>query len=590
MRDKKDIIFFIAIFFVIVFKIKLLLDSPLALNVNTGFDDLLQIKNSLSIVSGDWLGKEYFFTTMAKNVSYPFFLAISNFFNLPYGFSYGIFISISCLIFLKAIAPIFNSRIKLFFIFIFIMFVPISFDATYRIYRNSLVPWSVLMILSSFIAIYIRREYNIKKLIPWSIIGFFALGFFWYLREDSIWITPFFIVVIPIFFTSYYLRSGQIKKVLIKTLVIVFPLFGIGVFGSLISFKNYQEYGIWAVNDRTATEAPKLMSLIYKIDDGSNTDKDVWASRKSFELAIDASPTLKKYEEIILSSYGLWAGDEADIKGDISYWALRFAFEEDGLYHNNAEKTNEVYKKSYSELQDAFEKGILKKKKGIYLSSQTGAFQLSDFRQTLAMSLPVTKEFLSYTNTSLSENYLNYSSLSNSDLIYFENILNTNLPRTDEQLLNLELPINYENYSLDLASVDNEVVLVNNNIKRSRKNSFQIQNTITSFYIKLSPLLVIVSFLGYLILIFDIFNIKNRFSLEIFLIITGCVLLGFVNIFVVVLFSRWLASEPTSYIFGYYASSSYLLYSLAMLLGMFYFFEVISKLKFFKKFIFSKIS
>ncbi|MCB4964878.1 hypothetical protein LGW27_10315, partial [Streptococcus mutans] len=64
----KKILFYILLCFIGICRIALLRSASWELNTNTGYDDLLQLKNAISIASGNWLGKTYSYISMTKNV------------------------------------------------------------------------------------------------------------------------------------------------------------------------------------------------------------------------------------------------------------------------------------------------------------------------------------------------------------------------------------------------------------------------------------------------------------------------------------------------------------------------------------------
>ena len=570
MKKKKDVLFIIALFVISLYRLKLLKESSWELILSTGYDDIMQMKNAVTMTAGDWLGGSYFYTSMAKNVGYPLFLAIGQWLNISYGFLYGAVIIFASLIFVKAISPIFSSRKLLLLIYVIILFAPINHEAFYRIYRNALVPWFFLLVLSCMIALFIRHKEKVSKQIPWSIGAMTSIMYFWILREDSIWIFPFvFTASIMIIIVNLPLVWRQRREFIHKTLLALLPLSGIIAVSIITSAINYSHYGIWAMNDRTQTYAPKAMSLIYRIDDGRTKDKDVWASRESMRLAINESPTLRKIGDRVLASYNLWAGgEELELKGDISQWSLRFAVEEEGYYHGNARKTNTFYKKVYEELTEAFRSGKLHKKSGIYLSSQTGAFHISDFLQSTYMALALSRKISNYCNTQVSDGYLTYQDFSETDLTFFENILNTDLPRTSNQLTNLDVNKKYNDYDLNLTTFNNISQKNNEYILSNRKKTQKKENLITTIYQIFSYICLPLSFLGYYFLILDIVKQRNlRQSMTLFLIMTGAALSAFLNIFLVCLFSRWITTDLNSIIYGFYASAAYLLYTITMLIG-----------------------
>lgn len=66
---------------------------------------------------------------------------------------------------------------------------------------------------------------------------------------------------------------------------------------------------------------------------------------------------------------------------------------------------------------------------------------------------------------------------------------------------------------------------------------------------------------------------KNQALLAYFLLMTASFLASFLNIFIVTLFSRWIMTDTSSMIYGFYASTAYLLNTVFVLfacLALFY--------------------
>ncbi|MCB4994759.1 hypothetical protein LGW00_02130 [Streptococcus mutans] len=584
---KKSTLFYIILCFIGIFRIALLRSAPWELDANTGYDDLLQLKNAISIASGNWLGKTYSYISMTKNVGYPLFLALTQLLNIPYSVLYGLLISLSSFSFIKAIQPVVKSKKLLLLIFFVIIFTPINHGAFYRIYRNALVPWVLLLIISSYIAIFIRRRNRLSLFLPWTILAFFSIMYFWTLREDSIWILPFILVAaITIIITIVILYKKDLHEILLRSVLVLLPLIGIVVSNVWVSAINYSYYGIWGVNDRSDTAAAKAMSLIYKIEDNQTTDSNVWASRKAFELAIKASPSLRTVGNTVLASYGLWAGKNTDIKGDIAQWAFRFGVEEEGYYHGNGKKTNALYKAIANELGEAFQKGRLKKRDGIYLSTQTGAFHWKDISQSMTMSLDLTNKMFHFYNTNLSSGYIDYPNLTETELISYEDMLNTSLPRTNDQLSAVGITKTYSDYDVNLTSLSNHYQQLNASIFRRRNYYINFQEKLIKCYQVVSYFMFPLSFLAYLILIIDGF--RHQFTannLSKLIILSSLLLTGILNLFIVSLFSRWIDPNTDSFIYGFYAPSAYLLFNLFMCMGGIVLFEKLCSSRMLKNFL-----
>ncbi|MET3557519.1 hypothetical protein ABID29_000629 [Streptococcus rupicaprae] len=568
-KIKRHYLFWGVLIAVAIYRIALIAGSPWALFVTSGYDDTMQMKLGASMAAGEWMGEKYFYTTLVKNVGFPFFLALGKWLHIPYGVLYGILIAGASYLFIRAISPLVKSGKLLLLFYSIVIFTPINQDAVYRVYRNALVPWVFLMVVSCMIALFIRRNDTIFKQVMWAMGAALSIGMFWTLREDSVWIIPFvaavsFVIILALVLENRY----NLPKILMRSMIALLPFSGILLINTIVSSINYHHYGIYAMNDKTQTYSPKVMSLLYKIDDGQTTDPHVWASRKAFEMALEASPTMRTEEDIILSAYGLWAGENTDIRGDISQWALRYALSEVDYYRDNARKTNDFYKKVYEELSAAFESGKLEKKPGLYLSSQTGAFHFRDIWESLILSMKASWKIAFYSHTDLEKKYLDYPDFTAGDMTFFEHLLSTDLPRTEEQLKTLGFDGSFTSYDEELSSLANTNVISNRHILKQREKNYKSQQRIVSLYKSFTILTVPLSFIGFCLLLKECIAKKWKLSeeiLTILLIILGMALTGFLNIFVVILFSRWITTDPNHIVIGFYASSSYLLFALANL-------------------------
>lgn len=552
-------------------KISLMSASPWELGLS-GYDDLLQLKNSVSLAAGEWLGAEYSYLTMAKNIGYPLFLALVQGLNLPYGTVYGFFMVVVSLLFTRAISPLIRHKGTLLIIYTVILFTPIAHWSVFRIYRNALVPWTFLLVLSCLIGLFIRRRDKLGKLLLWSSGSFVAIMYFWILREDSIWIFPLLLVASLLTLLGVWSDyASQPKEFWSRLIVVCLPLLAIGAVTVLVAGKNGQKYGVSALNDRTQTYAPKVMTLLYKIEDNQDKSSHIWLSRSSLQLAIKVSPSLQKIENQVLSSYDAWAGKNEDIAGDISQWALRNAVKDAGYYRNNAKKTDALYQSIYKELKTAFNQGQLQPKKGFQLSSQTGVFQVKDLLEAFQMTWQILVKVALYQNTELDPADFNTESLSVADLTFFETILNTSIPKTEKQLRDLGVYTEtYTNHDLDLVSTSNALIKTNESLIKTRLDSLRIQQSIVSIYKVLSFIAVPLSVIGYFLVSYQLMRQrwpKNQALLAYFLLMTASFLASFLNIFIVTLFSRWLTTDTSSMIYGFYASTAYLLNTVFVLLG-----------------------
>ena len=143
---------------------------------------------------------------------------------------------------------------------------------------------------------------------------------------------------------------------------------------------NYHYFGIYETNTRTNGELGEFVEKIYKIESTERTT-DVWAPEDAIKKAFNASPTLKKnkkiFRKIEKSYWGKGNLKKNPIKGDYLTWALRYALDNAGLWESE-KQVSELFHQINEELDEAFQKGTLKKDKKIQLVSSMGGRSLQE--------------------------------------------------------------------------------------------------------------------------------------------------------------------------------------------------------------------
>ncbi|MBQ7707681.1 MAG: hypothetical protein IJT72_07870, partial [Lachnospiraceae bacterium] len=396
--------------------------------VNAGMDDQWMVISAYNILGGQWLGA-YGSTTLIKSVTYPFMLAFFRALGIPYGIGLGVFVALVTYVFVKAIKPVAKNLLLRSVIYISVLYSPFGFltITSARIYRTSVSHWMTLLVIASYIGLYFRRDWEIKKLWKWIVCEAVALMMFWELREDHIWILAF---VIPAFLIILIYRIWHNKKDFLKNTVVMLVPFVMTVVMEIgIATINYNKYGVFTGNDRTGTYCGKVMSLLYKIDDGEVHDQSVWVSEGAFKKAMEVSPTLNKYSEMLDEEFNNWRIPTQygiEVQGDHAEWALRGALDNAGLY-KDAVSTNEEYKKIYNDLKTGFESGMLKEKKGISLSSQMRPFNMNDIDVAFSLTRKVMFKYANY--DSRTGVYVAYTTagMDPDEKSMFENILLMNI-------------------------------------------------------------------------------------------------------------------------------------------------------------------
>lgn len=389
---KRKALFFVLAFAIILtlFRLYLYYKATYSIDMTAAYDDQLLIHYAQNLLNGDWLG-DYNSKTLSKGISYSLFLVLANKLNLPYSILLGIFNILASLLMALSLRPIVKNRGYLFIVYLYFLFSPISFTNEYstRIYRNAIVIPSVVVIVSCLLAIYFRKYRSMKSILPWMTMLAIIFPFYWFIREDSIWLVPFVVTALLISFIQIIIgpdfkikkelkqmiaqltiNKQKIEKLGLFLLPVVFFMMTIQFLGH----KNEEVYGLNTLNDRASGEFAQVMKNLIRLDDGTTINEKnsrIWVSREALNQAVAASPTFSKEANRIKELYTThaWtgAGKVKELKGDIIFWALRDVISESGYYRNNAKQTNDFWKKVNEELAKAYETGNLKKKKEFYL-------------------------------------------------------------------------------------------------------------------------------------------------------------------------------------------------------------------------------
>ncbi|MBQ9277641.1 MAG: hypothetical protein IJ224_03305 [Lachnospiraceae bacterium] len=561
-KNNKEIRFFVIFsILAIVFRLFISSNSPYAVTPQYYYDHGLLVKYAINMSEGKWLGA-YNCVTLSKGIGFSVFLFLSNVLNIPYNILFCLFIVFSCLLFTYSIKPFVKNYYVLSFVFAFMLFCPVSFSHIFGmgIYRNAIVPWTVLGYVSGIIGIYlwtINKNDNYKNLIFWSIITAVYFSYFWILREDSFWILPFTLVsgLIIIIIAIIQRKEKGNKRSIIVICAILLQLFLCICTNIFIAYMNYKNYGIFTTNDRTGTYFADVLSDLHHIDAGEQSD-DVWISRKQLDIAFRESKTLSSVQDGVVYLWDRWAaGEENELPGDIGQWALRDGVSYAGYYDDMAVETNELFHQIHNELQEAFKDGRIEEREGLYLSSQARALKIDDFFESFKISTTVWKNIRKYYYCDMQEYSIPLGTGVN-DVVTWENFLGIYGVKEDEYMSQMNV---------------NEIYINQNRIERFNQARISfLANKITKVYKLASYILAPLMWLGYIaIFVMMILDIKSKRketkSFFVWLLLTGILLCEFVHIYVSTLFSRWLDAEKngsSSYYYNY-APAGYILIQIA---------------------------
>lgn len=413
MRDYKSIgndrkclnTLFIAAVFLTFLRILLALKIPLYGLGAAMHDDFLLVNYADDLQNSNWLGTEYTNMTLSKGISFSFFLYICRLLFLPYPLGLVLLWILAVLTLIIAVKDVVKDKAALLLMYLFLLYSPVTFakDFFQRIYRMAVIPAAVLLVAACLIGLFFRRNEKISVQVRWALGAGISLSFFWYIREDSIWLLPFVLGALLCSAVGGILLQHESRKNAIKKiLVYILPIVLLVLTNNMISLLNYKHYGIYTVSDRIDTYFSKVMSTMLKVENENYTGPDdkLWISKSQIEKMVEVCPTLKKLEPQIEQIYNSgWCSQESEIQGEIQgdliFWAFRDAVAWAGHYESAAE-TDQFYKAIYEELEEALNEGKLERRKAIYPSSMGTGIELKDIPFLIDRTIENMSHILTY--------------------------------------------------------------------------------------------------------------------------------------------------------------------------------------------------
>lgn len=372
IKKSKMIKFMIIVLsFLTLFRIFLAIKMPLYLQADAGFDDYLLIDYAKSILGGDWLGP-FNSMTLAKGISFPLYIVLTYLVGIPYSLGLILLYIFGILLLIVALKKYINNKYYLSIVYIFLLYSPVMFhiENVQKVYRGGVIVSLSLIVISTMINMFNNISARRKKLFTYSLLASISLPFFYYLKEDSIWIMPFVIGAILISITKI-LKQPKLDKKKSRILLMIMPIISLFLSNTIYCSINYMYYGEYCITDRNGTYFKEVIADIIKIEE-KNEIKDVWITKDMMYKAVGSSKTLSSIKEEIDDMYdNSWALKEnGQIEGDIIFWTIKEAVQKAGIYDKGGKEVNKFYQKIDKELKQAYDTGKLKKNKDKkYLSS-----------------------------------------------------------------------------------------------------------------------------------------------------------------------------------------------------------------------------
>ncbi len=527
----KNILKIFVIFALVIltfYRICLAFKIPLYAQAGADLDDFMMVKYAIKLIDFKWLGA-FDYLVLAKSCSFSLFLAISYWLNIPYSIMLISVYIIAIIILLFAINKIINNKVFCTISYVILLYTPVMFhiENFQKIYRGGTIISFAILVVASFIGLYASRNEKLKKLCFWSILGSLSLGFFWFIKEDSIWILPFVLGAITLSIVWLLINKKNITNIKTRILLLIFPICFLILINIGYKSINYFIYGEYTVTDRSGTYYKEVLNDLLKIK--NSRKENVWITKKTVYDAMEVSPTFKTIKPQIDEMYkNSWALIDGEVRGDIIFWTLRIAFFEAGIYDNGGSQVNEFYKKIDKELDNAFENKKLKEENAFYLSKASKGITKQDLNYFKKESWNLLKVLITF-----SENEISYNEANGNfdDIIVMQQVTNSHFawPNTGNTITNLKM-------------------------KERDLNYINKANKIVNIYQKLGLIIFFISILGMILLfiktIINLFK-KKYDNLSISLISLGLIITCIVLFVGVEWFVSWFGFTKYRYMYNY---------------------------------------
>ena len=355
------------ILFIVFLKQSLVSDLPINILAHAKQDDALMVDMAKEMLNGNYLGgyNDLIFT---KGIMFPLFLVIG----YSLGFSYISFqtlvYTLSCAFFIYSIKDFIKSKWILLGIFVALVFNPLSFasETLMRVYRNGITMSQVLIIIGSYIGMYMNRT-DKKKTMFFALFGGLGISTMYHTREDAFWIMPFMIVVTMIL-VGLLIKDKKkdiIKTGKMQTLIYVIPFVMLTLVTNIISTINYNNYGIYTYNELNDSNFTKCMKAIYSVKPNVEIEY-VSNPKEKIERIAEVSPTFSTIVDVMLNNnYKYFDGydrkpDDGEVEDGWFFWVLRESVVESGVYKTVNDIDN-FYLKVTEEINAAIKDGKLEK-------------------------------------------------------------------------------------------------------------------------------------------------------------------------------------------------------------------------------------
>ncbi len=310
------------------FKFWLTRAQPIYAISGTALDDQLFLQLAESIVRGEWLGA-YNQATLAKGCAYSLWIAATFWIGLPLGFAQQALYAAACAAFARACRPAIPSGAARLGIYLVLLWNPMSYEAPTlgRIIRQNLYTPLGVLIFAGWVALYCRRQENLRRQLPWAILLGLSSGLFWLTREESIWMLPSILLLGGAAWVGAWRVSRTAAAVMLRSGVVAVACFALPLL--LVSWQNYRHYGWFGTVEVSSHEFKDAYGAMLRVKVGPELPQ-VPVTRQAREAMYAVSPSFAQLRPHLEGPVGdgwaekeLFPAAERQIRGGWFIWALR---------------------------------------------------------------------------------------------------------------------------------------------------------------------------------------------------------------------------------------------------------------------------
>ena len=342
---------FCAIIILVALKHSILAEQPFVARSTNPHDDTLFLSQAFHILAGEWLGPYNQFPLL-RGPFYPIWIRFVYVLGVPLIHANDFLYLGACLLTMRALLPLESGHPILFFIFVLLYFAPHTYDyaTVSHAFRMQINSSLVLLVCASSLGLGIRMIYRSGPILPWSLLLGLSFSFFWYTREEGIWILPALLLLVICVGGLMIHRDGW--STLGATILHCFVVPGVvlAICTSALLLMNNHFYGAPVVRDIKAKQFKHAYNGLLRIK-SEELLEDVHVTRKTLRKLYELSPKMKELKphlEYTAENVPFFGGQ---LRAAIFIFAVRDATAAAGYYDQDAAETLEFYKELGDELE-----------------------------------------------------------------------------------------------------------------------------------------------------------------------------------------------------------------------------------------------